>query len=70
MEIMNIKEISTYLKCSEMTIRRMIKSHKIPYFNIGNRYFFRKNSIDEYLQQMENENFRGDIYNNEVRKLQ
>lgn len=70
MEIMNLKEMSVYLRCSQTTIRRMVRDHELPYFMIRNRYYFRKNSVDEWLKQKEEENYIEDIFGNEIRKIQ
>lgn len=70
MEIMNLKEMSVYLRCSQTTIRRMVRDRELPYFMIRNRYYFRKNSVDEWLKQKEEENYIEDIFGNEIRKIQ
>lgn len=52
-EILNIKEIAKYLSCSVSTIRNMIRKNEIPYFRIGVKYYFRKESIVAWI--IENE---------------
>ena len=52
-EIMTIKEISSYLNISISTIRNMVRSKRIPHFRIGNRIYFKANSIDEWLKNLE-----------------
>lgn len=49
MEILNIKELSEYLKISNSTIRRMISNKKIPYFQLSNQYFFNKEIINNWI---------------------
>lgn len=52
-EVFNIKELSKYLKCSIPAIRKLIYSKQIPLFKIGNKYFFRKQTIDNWIIQQE-----------------
>lgn len=49
MEVLNVKEMSEYLHCSISTIRKLVRTNQIPYFRIGNRLFFNKNYIDEWI---------------------
>lgn len=34
MEIMNLTELTLYLKCSKSLIRKLIRDNKIPFFRI------------------------------------
>ena len=58
MEILNIKELSIYLKISISTIRRMIFKKEIPYFTLSNQYFFRKDTIDNWIDNQIELNFQ------------
>ena len=49
MEILNIKELSEYLKVSASTIRRMISRNEIPFFKLSNQYFFNKEKINSWI---------------------
>lgn len=51
MEILNIKETSTYLKVSVSTIRRLILKNEIPFFRISNQIFFNKEIINEWIKK-------------------
>ena len=44
-EIYNIKELSNYLKISPSEIRKLVRQNQIPYFRVGNRIKFEKQSI-------------------------
>lgn len=50
MEVLNIKELSEYLKISSSTIRRLIQKREIPYYKISSQYFFNKDSINEWVK--------------------
>ena len=68
MDVLNIKELAKYLHCSIMSVRRMIYNKEIPYFTIGNRYFFKKESIDNYISNCEIKNMQITA-NNKVRSI-
>ena len=51
MEILNVKEISRYLKVSISTIRRLILKNQIPFFRISNQIFFNKEIINEWIKK-------------------
>ena len=57
MEILNIKELSNYLKISVSTIRRMIFKKEIPYFQLSSQYFFDKVRIDNWVNSQINSNY-------------
>lgn len=48
-KIMNIKEVATYLKCSEAFIRKLTYSNSIPSFRIGRRILFRLSRINDWI---------------------
>lgn len=58
MEILNIKELSEYLKISTSTIRRMIFKKEIPYFLLSNQYFFNKENINNWINNQIDYNFK------------
>ena len=58
MEILNIKELSKYLKISTSTIRRMILKKEIPYFQLSNQYFFNKENINNWINNQINSNIK------------
>lgn len=49
-DVMNIKQLAIYLGCSESSIRKMIRENILSFYKIGNRYLFRKNYIDSWIQ--------------------
>ncbi len=50
MDIMNLKELTQYLKISESMVRKLVREKNIKFFRIGNRLYFRKSDIDEYIE--------------------
>lgn len=48
-EILDIKEVTKYLRCSDSTVRKLIKRREIPNFKIANRIFFKKELIDTWI---------------------
>ena len=61
-EIYNIKELSSYLKISPSEIRKLVRQHKIPYFRVGNRIKFEKQSINEWIENLEKDNSRNSVF--------
>jgi len=46
-----VRELSTYLKCSESLIRKMIREQSIPYFRLSTKILFSKEDIDVWVRQ-------------------
>lgn len=53
MEVMNVKEVAEYLKCSESSIRNMVRANKIPVFKINTKLNFNKEAIDNWVHNQE-----------------
>lgn len=60
MEVMNVKEVAIYLRCSESSIRNMVRDNKIPNFRIGSKLNFNKNTIDVWVNNQEIRNLQND----------
>ena len=41
-EVFDVKELTRYLRCSDSTVRKLIKNKEIPNFRIENRIYFKK----------------------------
>lgn len=50
-DILTIKEVSAYLKITEKTAYRLTAEGKIPGFKIGGAWRFRKQEIDEWIDE-------------------
>ena len=48
--LMTIREVAPILRSSEITIRRLVKTKKIPYRKIGARYLFDENDIKNFIE--------------------
>jgi len=57
MEVLNIKELSKYLKISSSTIRRLISKREIPFYKVSSQYFFNKVSINEWVENKIKNNY-------------
>lgn len=53
MEVMSVKEVAEYLKCSESSIRNMVRANKIPVFKINTKLNFNKEAIDNWVHNQE-----------------
>jgi len=54
--VMTIEEVAKYLRLHKSTVYRMVQNHQIPGSKIGNRWRFRKDIIDAWLSEKENDN--------------
>jgi len=52
---MDVPETAEYLGVSQDFLYRMTRKKEIPHIKIGSRTMFRKNTIDEWLDQLESE---------------
>lgn len=66
MDIMNVKELAKYLKCSESAIRNLVRSNAIPYFRIGVKINFNKEAINEWIKNQEINNTKQKSNQNEI----
>jgi len=58
-EIMTVEELAKYLKTGVATIYKLAQEGKIPATKVGNQWRFRKEKIDEWLDQGGKVSFRG-----------
>ena len=49
-EVFDVKELTRYLRCSDSTVRKLIKNREIPNFRIANRIYLKKALIDIWIQ--------------------
>lgn len=55
-EILDIKQLSTYLQVSISEIRKLVRQKNIPYFRIGNRLKFDLVNINLWIEELEEKN--------------
>lgn len=60
--ILNLKELSNYLKISKSMIRKLIYENDIPFYKVGNRYYFEKEIIQQWIISKHNNIEIGGIY--------
>ena len=58
----NIRDLSNYLKISPSENRKLVRQNRIPYFRVGNRIKFEKQSINEWIENLEKDNSRNSIF--------
>ena len=57
-EVMNIRQASQYLGVSPDTLYKYVSEEKIPAFELGNRWKFKKSILDNW---MENKSLNGEV---------
>ncbi len=68
-ETFNIKELSTYLKCSVSEIRKLVKEKNIPFYRVGRKIYCRKESIDKWIIQQEINNLLDNVADNQTKPI-
>jgi len=54
-EVMNIRQASQYLGVSADTLYKYVNEQKIPAFKLGNRWRFKKSTIDQWMEEQSTE---------------
>ncbi len=54
--IMTVDELARYLRMHKQTIYRMSVDGRLPAYKVGNRWRFKKERIDAWLTNQENNN--------------
>jgi len=57
-EILNIKEVSDYLKIPVSTIYKLVQDGKVPAIKVGKHWRFMKKDLDHLFDQKESLNSR------------
>jgi len=50
-QLLNVKELAAYLKCTEQTVRRYVMAKKIPYRKIDRMVRFWPSEIQEWVNK-------------------
>ena len=69
MEIMNVKEVSEYLNCSQSSIRNLVRDNKIPVFKINSKLNFNKEAIDNWIHTQELMSLQPKVINTNIQAL-
>ena len=57
-DVLDVKEAAEYLHCSTSTIRKLMKNNEIPYFRVAYRIFFKKQFLDNWVEDQCKENLK------------
>ena len=49
--VLNIEELSEYLKIPKSTLYKLVREGKVPYQKIGRHLRFRRETIDQWLEK-------------------
>ena len=58
-QLLNVKELAAYLKCTEQTVRRYVMQKKIPYHKIDRMVRFWPSEIQEWINSGKAKNIGG-----------
>ena len=51
--VMTLQELAEYLKMKSVTIYKHAQEGKIPGFKVGSKWRFKKDTIDEWIEEQE-----------------
>lgn len=57
--LLTIKEVAAYLKVNEHTVYRLAASVDIPAFKVGGSWRFRKDTLEQWIEQQSNQQTGG-----------
>lgn len=57
--LLTIKEVAAYLKVNERTVYRLAASGDIPAFKVGGSWRFRKDTLEQWIEQQSNKRTGG-----------
>lgn len=60
--ILDLKEVSNYLKLSESMVRKMVREKTIPYFRLGYRLKFDLDEINKWIEKLSEEKSKNSLY--------
>ena len=58
-QVMTVKDIADYLHMHPMTIYKYVKEGKIPAFKVGTSWRIRRDSIQKWIKESEQQKERG-----------
>ena len=64
-----LKEAAEYLQITPYRIRTLVKQGKLKHFRAGNRYLFRKSSLDEWIKEETEKSIKKTEPDNQYGKL-
>lgn len=59
--IMTVSELAKYLRLHEQTVYKMVKEGRLPAYKVGNRWRFKKETIDVWLRSQRDMNMTENI---------
>lgn len=69
MEILTITETAKLLHCSVSNIRNMVRNNEIPFFRLGTRIYFNKETIANWLHTKEIQSLNSKIEQNQIKSM-
>lgn len=69
MKILNVRECADYLRCSESSVRNMIRKKELEFFRIGAKINFLQEDIDNWIEKEKSKNAHKDSDNLKVRSI-
>jgi excisionase family DNA binding protein len=59
--VFTVTELATYLRMKPITIYKHVAGGKLPGFKVGSKWRFKKVTIDSWIEQQEQTNFKASV---------
>jgi excisionase family DNA binding protein len=69
-EVMTLREASQYLGISQDTLYKYLSEDKIPAFKLGNRWRFKKDLLDRWMERKSERSERTEVANSKSKRLE
>jgi excisionase family DNA binding protein len=69
-EVMTLREASEYLGISQDTLYKYLSEKQIPAFKLGNRWRFKKDLLDRWMERKSERSERTEVANSKSKRLE
>ena len=69
-EVMTLREASQYLGISQDTLYKYLSEKQIPAFKLGNRWRFKKDLLDRWMERKSERSERTEVANSKSKRLE
>ena len=56
--LMTVKEVAEYLQLHPLTVRRLARENKVPFFKLGRQWRAKKELLDQWIEEQSMGNVR------------
>jgi excisionase family DNA binding protein len=56
--LMTVEEVAEYLQLHPLTVRRLAREHKVPFFKLGRQWRAQKELLDQWIEEQSLKNIK------------